>query len=121
MTLILLFVQLSCTKANLKLTVSGVVLRDGKPTNGTVRIFNLKDMLAVGESKTMQEGKFLIREIPPGEYIIGLTSRTGGIIGKYHYLKVGRMGSARDFVFDISKEDPKAIELMSKFNQKTTD
>jgi len=117
--LVLIFTLIfsSCIKGKLKLTVSGTVYRDGKTSSGTVRIFDPKDLSMIAENKTMQNGKFLIREVPPGEWLIGLTGRTGGLIGNYNYVKVGSISPVSDLVLEISEEDPKAKELIAKYQK----
>lgn len=115
--LLLIFLS-SCIKGALKHTITGKVLKDGKPTSGTVRVIDPKDMSTISESKTLEGGGFVVREIPIGEWLIALTGRTGGAIGNYHYLKLGKLGKAGDFIFDVSEVDPKAQELMAKYHVK---
>ena len=115
--LALMLISLACSKETLKHTISGKVTRDGKQASGTIRVFDPQNFDIIAESKTLDEGKFIIREIPAGEWLIGLTGRTGGIIGNYHYLKIGKLGMVGDYEFDAFKEDPKAKELLSKYGK----
>jgi len=111
--LIIALVFTGCT-AKIKGSVGGTVYRNGKPASGTIRIFNPNGLSQVAETLVMEGGKFMIKDLPPGEYLIGLTGRTGSIIGQYHYLKITGAGFKSDFIFDSMEEDPKAKDLISK-------
>ena len=98
----------------MKGSISGTIYRSGKPASGNLRILNPQDFSVVAECLVMDGGKFMLKNIPPGEWLIGLTGRTGGVIGKYHYIKVTGAGFKSDFVFDIMEEDSKALDLISR-------
>lgn len=110
--LVLLF-MVSCTKKT-KGAVSGVVLRDGKPASGTIRILDPSNLNPIAENKIYKDGKFFIKDVPNGEWLIALTGRTGGVIGNYHYVRVRGIAMAPDLEFDVIDEDPKAQALIDK-------
>ncbi len=110
--LALLF-MVSCAKAT-KGAVSGVVLKDGKPASGTIRILDPSNLTPIAENKIYKDGKFFIKDVPNGEWLIALTGRTGGVIGNYYYVRVRGIGMTPDLEFDVMVEDPKAQELIDK-------
>jgi hypothetical protein len=113
--MVLLFV-VSCAKAT-KGAVSGVALKNGKPASGTIRILDPSNLNPIAENKIYKDGKFFIKDVPTGEWLIALTGRTGGVIGNYHYVIVRGIGMAPDLKFDAMDEDPKAQELIEKASE----
>lgn len=111
--ILLLLFAISCAKAT-KGTVSGVVLKDGKLASGTIRILDPSNFNPIAENKIYKEGKFFVKDVPTGEWLIALTGRTGGVIGHYHYVRVRGIGMTPDMEFDAMDEDPKAQELIEK-------
>ena len=112
---IIVCVFFSCTQAD-KGSFSGQVLRDGKPARGSVRVLDPKTMTPLAEATLSNSGKFFFKDIPTGEWLIALTTRTGGVIGNYHYVKVKGFANTRELIFDPQKEDPKAQKLLSEFS-----
>ena len=105
----------SCTQAE-KGSVSGTVVKGGKPATGMIKIINPADLTPIAQNEVFKDGKFFLKDVPRGEWLITLTGRTGGSIGYYHYVKVGGIGFNPDMDFDVMDEDPKAKELLSKFS-----
>lgn len=118
---IAIFLFASCEQSD-KGSISGTVLKGGKPASGTIRIINPADLSPIAENKVYQDGHFFLKDVPKGEWLIALTGRTGGAIGNYHYVKVGGIGLTADMEFDVLDEDPKATELINSVStQKETD
>lgn len=113
LSLVLILVSVSCS-SDKPTSVSGVIYKDSKPASGMVRILSPSDLSTLGEFTLSSEGKFFIRNIPKGEWLIALTGRTGGVIGNYQYLKISSSIPKSDLVYEVTQEDPKAKELMAK-------
>jgi hypothetical protein len=112
-TLVLVIVSVSCS-SDKPTSISGVMYKDSKPASGIVRIFSPSDLSTLGEANLSSDGKFFVKNIPQGEWLIALTGRTGGVIGNYQYLKISSSIPKNDLVYEVTQEDPKAKALMEK-------
>ena len=113
LSLFIILVTISCS-SDKPTSISGVMYKDSKPASGVVRIFSPSDLATLGETTLTPDGKFFIKNIPQGEWLIALTGRTGGVIGNYQYLKISSSIPKNDLVYEVTQEDPKAKALMEK-------
>jgi hypothetical protein len=113
LSILIILATVSCS-SNKPTSIAGVMYKDSKPARGVVRIFSPSDMTMLGETTLTSDGKFFMRDIPQGEWLIAVTGRTGGVIGNYQYLNISSSFPKTDLVYEITQEDLKAKTLMEK-------
>jgi hypothetical protein len=95
-------------------SASGTVYFHGRPHMGQIQLLDPKTGGSLKTEPVNNQGHFIISDIPPGEYLLAFLGPSSAPMGEMKYVKIQPGRPNTDIVFEISEQDPLAVELREK-------
>jgi hypothetical protein len=81
---------------------------------GQIQLLDPKTGGSLKTEPVNNQGHFIISDIPPGEYLLAFLGPSSAPMGEMKYVKIQPGRPNTDIVFEISEQDPLAVELREK-------